>query len=218
MAYDLKSGQPVQEGDQREAVLVPREMAWADGKPTMVPSATWARPPTSPQRWTPARLRSALSGPGTLRSGTSRPRGGCRSASRGRDDRRGGWSAPPRRGASVGTYLRWPRWPAGRSLLQLGFEKWRRTTAADRFTKISAGVLDHRKFWDAMRTVSPMSWPRSSTAWPWAWSAPSAWTSPAGAGHANFGTYSASTNDKAPIAARGKAKQNGPICACRLAW
>ena len=31
---------------------------------------------------------------------------------------------------------------------------WWKSTAADRFTKIGAGVLDHRRFWDAMRAVS----------------------------------------------------------------
>ena len=59
-------------------------------------------------------------------------------------------------GASVGTYLALAA--LGRLVdpcSKLGFEKWWRTTAADRFTKISAGVLDHRKFWDAMHTVSP---------------------------------------------------------------
>jgi hypothetical protein len=31
---------------------------------------------------------------------------------------------------------------------------WWKTTAADRFTKISASVLDHRRFWDAMHQVT----------------------------------------------------------------
>src|SRR6266699_482457 len=35
-----------------------------------------------------------------------------------------------------------------------GFADWWRTTAADRFTKISASVLDHRRFWDAMHAVT----------------------------------------------------------------
>ena len=37
---------------------------------------------------------------------------------------------------------------------KLAFADWWRTTAADRFTKIPARVLDHRKFWDAMHAVS----------------------------------------------------------------
>ena len=31
---------------------------------------------------------------------------------------------------------------------------WWKTTAADRFTKIPASALDHRRFWDAMHAIS----------------------------------------------------------------
>src|SRR5712692_1493203 len=34
-----------------------------------------------------------------------------------------------------------------------GFADWWRTTAADRFTKIPASALDHRRFWDAFHAV-----------------------------------------------------------------
>ncbi len=34
-----------------------------------------------------------------------------------------------------------------------GFADWWRTTAADRFAKIPASALDHRRFWDAMHAV-----------------------------------------------------------------
>src|SRR5215207_8005813 len=34
-----------------------------------------------------------------------------------------------------------------------GFADWWTTTAADRFTKIPASALDHRRFWDAMHAV-----------------------------------------------------------------
>src|SRR5712664_348616 len=34
-----------------------------------------------------------------------------------------------------------------------GFADWWKTTAADRFTKIPASALDHRRFWDAMHAV-----------------------------------------------------------------
>ena len=34
------------------------------------------------------------------------------------------------------------------------FADWWKTTAADRFTKIVAGALDHRRFWDAMHAVT----------------------------------------------------------------
>src|SRR5664279_149619 len=54
-------------------------------------------------------------------------------------------------GASVGTYLALAA--LGR-LVEPGskrrFAKWWAGTAADRFTRISATVLDHRKFWEAM--------------------------------------------------------------------
>ena len=35
------------------------------------------------------------------------------------------------------------------------FADWWKTTAADRFTKIGASALDHRRFWDAMHAVTP---------------------------------------------------------------
>ena len=35
-----------------------------------------------------------------------------------------------------------------------GFADWWARTAAPRFTKIPAAVLDHRRFWDAMHAVS----------------------------------------------------------------
>ena len=34
------------------------------------------------------------------------------------------------------------------------FADWWKTTAADRFTKIGAPALDHRRFWDAMHAVT----------------------------------------------------------------
>jgi hypothetical protein len=82
-------------------------------------------------------------------------------------------------GALVGTYLVLAA--LGRLVdpcSQRALEKWRRTTAADRFTKIGAGVVDHRTFWDAMHALAPRNGPGSSTDLPWAWSRPSIWTSP----------------------------------------
>ncbi len=88
------------------------------------------------------------------------------------------------------------------------FADWWKTTAADRFTKIGAAVLDHRRFWDAMHAVTE--------------------TELAEIEHrlvlrmieifglnvsalaldmTNFATYIDSTNAKAPITQRGKAKQ-----------
>src|SRR5450759_540789 len=37
---------------------------------------------------------------------------------------------------------------------KLGFADWWKTTAGDRFARIGAGVLDHRRFWDAMQAVT----------------------------------------------------------------
>ena len=37
---------------------------------------------------------------------------------------------------------------------KLAFADWWAGTAAGRFTRIGAGVLDHRRFWDAMHAVS----------------------------------------------------------------
>lgn len=58
-------------------------------------------------------------------------------------------------GVSVGGYL---ALAAANRLVapcsKLGFADWWKTTAADRFTKIGTGVLDHRRFWDAMHGVS----------------------------------------------------------------
>lgn len=62
-------------------------------------------------------------------------------------------------GASVGTYLALAalnRFMAPTS--KLGFADWWKSTAADRFTKIPAKVLDHRRFWDAMHGCSFRSW------------------------------------------------------------
>src|SRR5450755_4063970 len=59
-----------------------------------------------------------------------------------------------RSGASIGTYLALAalgRRAAPRS--KKAFADWWATTAADRFTRISGKVLDHRKFWDAMHAV-----------------------------------------------------------------
>jgi transposase len=85
---------------------------------------------------------------------------------------------------------------------------WWTTTAADRFTKIGAGMLDHRKFWNAMNAVEPteltdifgrlavnivgrFDLDASSVA----------------LDMTNFATFIDTTNDHANIAQRGKAKQ-----------
>jgi transposase len=112
-------------------------------------------------------------------------------------------------GASVGTYLALAalnRLVAPRS--KLAFEAWWKTTAADRFTKIPAAVLDHRKFWEAMHAVTLAELAniqhrlalRMIEAFGLDISA-------LALDMTNFATYIDTTNDKAPIAQRGKAKQ-----------
>lgn len=88
------------------------------------------------------------------------------------------------------------------------FADWWKTTAGERFAKIPATALDHRRFWDAMhlvtleeieliehrialRAIELFDLDVSSLA----------------LDMTNFATYIDSTNAKAPIAQRGKAKQ-----------
>jgi len=112
-------------------------------------------------------------------------------------------------GASVGTYL------VLAALNRLadpcskrGLADWWARTAAPRFTKIPASVLDHRRFWDAMHAVplealeeisrriavriaGELGLDCSSVA----------------LDMTNFATFIDTGNGKAPIAQRGKAKQ-----------
>jgi transposase len=112
-------------------------------------------------------------------------------------------------GASVGTYLALAalnRLVAPCS--KLSFEKWWKTTAADRFTRIRTAVLDHRKFWEVMHAVSAQQLAliehrlalRMIETFGLDISA-------LALDMTNFATYIDSTNDRAPIAQRGKAKQ-----------
>jgi transposase len=118
----------------------------------------------------------------------------------------------PRRadaGASVGTYLALAALNrVADPCSKRAFADWWKTTAAERFTKIPARVLEHRRFWDAMHQVSPeqlevieqrlavrivdqFGVDMSSLA----------------LDMTNFATFIDSANGKAPIAQRGKAKQ-----------
>jgi transposase len=112
-------------------------------------------------------------------------------------------------GASVGTYL------CLAALNRLvdpcskrAFGDWWKTTAADRFTKIGASVLDHRKFWSAMHAVTDEQLAVIEQAV--AARMVEAFGVDIGAlalDMTNFATYIDTGNDKAPIAQRGKAKQ-----------
>jgi len=112
-------------------------------------------------------------------------------------------------GASVGTYLALAalnRVVAPSS--KLGFAPWWKTTAADRFTRIKAGVLDHRRFWDAMHkiTVEQLAEIEQRLALAMI-NTFGLDISALALDMTNFATYIDSGNDKAPIAQRGKAKQ-----------
>ncbi|MBP2376006.1 IS1634 family transposase [Paeniglutamicibacter psychrophenolicus] len=118
----------------------------------------------------------------------------------------------PRRadaGASVGTYLSLAalnRVVAPTS--KAGFGDWWKTTAADRFTKIPASVLDHRRFWDAMHKVTLEQLARIEEAIALAMITEfNLDISALALDMTNFATYIDSANENAPIAQRGKAKQ-----------
>jgi hypothetical protein len=91
---------------------------------------------------------------------------------------------------------------------RLGFADWWRTTAGDRFTKIPASVLDHRRFWDAVHAVSLEQLERAPE------KIAARMVEVSGADvcsvardMTNFATFIATANGKAPIAQRGKARQ-----------
>jgi transposase len=112
-------------------------------------------------------------------------------------------------GASVGTYLvlaALGRLVAPRS--KKAFADWWATTAADRFTGISGKVLDHRKFWDAMHAVDAEALQEISTRLAGRMiEVFDLDTSSVALDMTNFATYIDTTNGRAPIAQRGKAKQ-----------
>ena len=111
--------------------------------------------------------------------------------------------------ASVGTYLTLAalnRLVEPRS--KLGFADWWKTTAADRFLRIRASALDHRRFWDAMHTITVEQ--LAQVEQQLAVRMIEAFNldiSALALDMTNFATYIDTTNDKAPIAQRGKAKQ-----------
>jgi transposase len=112
-------------------------------------------------------------------------------------------------GASVGTYL------ALAALNRLvdpcskrGFADWWAATAADRFTGIRAGVLEHRRFWDATRTVTAAHLAEIERRVVAQMIATfDVDISAVALDMTNFATFIDSGNDKASLAQRGKAKQ-----------
>jgi len=112
-------------------------------------------------------------------------------------------------GASIGTYLALAalgRMVAPRS--KKAFADWWAGTAGDRFTRISGKVLDHRKFWDAMHAVDAAALQDISTRLAARMiDVFDLDTSSVALDMTNFATYIDTTNSRAPIAQRGKAKQ-----------
>jgi transposase len=88
------------------------------------------------------------------------------------------------------------------------FADWWKTTAADRFTKIPASALDHRRFWDAMHAVTLEQLAEASRRIAARVVQVSrADVSSVALDMTNFATFIATASPKAPIAQRGKAKQ-----------
>jgi transposase len=88
------------------------------------------------------------------------------------------------------------------------FADWWKTTAADRFTRIGASALDHRRFWDAMHAVTVEQLEQASEKIAaQIIKASGADVSSVALDMTNFATFIATANGRAPIAQRGKAKQ-----------
>ena len=88
------------------------------------------------------------------------------------------------------------------------FADWWKTTAADRFTKIPATRLNHRRFWDAMHavTVEELEEISQKIAVKIVQSA-AVDVSSVALDMTNFATFIETANGRAPVAQRGKAKQ-----------
>jgi transposase len=91
---------------------------------------------------------------------------------------------------------------------KLAFAEWWATTAGDRWVRLAAAALDHRRFWDAMDAVDPEALAeierRVSAR---AVEAFDLDLSGVVLDMTNFATFIDSANTRAPIAQRGKAKQ-----------
>src|SRR5450755_2664794 len=88
------------------------------------------------------------------------------------------------------------------------FADWWKTTAGDRFTKVPASALDHRRFWDAMHAVTSEQLEEiSEKIAVRVVQLPGIDVSSVALDMTNFATFIATANGKAPVAQRGKAKQ-----------
>ncbi|MCA1671687.1 MAG: IS1634 family transposase, partial [Actinobacteria bacterium] len=110
---------------------------------------------------------------------------------------------------STGTYLALAALnPVVAPCSKLAFAGWGKTTAADRFTKIPASALDHRRFWDGMHTVTVEQLEEISRAIAVRMVELFGLDcSSVALDMTNFATVIDTGHDKAPIAQRGKAKQ-----------
>src|SRR5271166_317354 len=187
-----------------------REMGWADGKPKLVSerylgtaAEIEALPDAREAAVMPERTRHLAFGDVAAAWGMLEDLG----ISAIIDEAVGARRADA--GASVGTYLALAalnRLVAPCS--KLAFADWWKTTAADRFTKIPARVLDHRRFWDAMHAITLEQLQQASGAIAARIVQSSGVdVSSVALDMTNFATFIATANGKAPVAQRGKAKQ-----------
>ncbi len=187
-----------------------REMGWVDGKPKMVSeryvgtaAEVAALLDAREERMLPERTRHLDFGAVAAAWGLLADLGAAAII----DEETG--AGPPGLPLSPGTYL------ALAALNRVvdpcskrGFADWWRTTAADRFTKIPASALDHRRFWDAMHAVPLEALPRIEEKLALAACARFGLdTSSVALDMTNFATFIDTGNARAPIAQRGKAKQ-----------
>ena len=111
--------------------------------------------------------------------------------------------------ASVGTYLALAcanRVVSPRS--KLAFADWWAGTAADRWVKLPAAALDHRRFWDAMHAVDTAALVEVERRLALAMATEfELGLSSMALDMTNFATFIDSANEQAPIAQRGHAKQ-----------
>ena len=212
IVYDLKYGKFVQEGGQREGVLVPASdgaggRQTEDGLERYLGSAAdiEALLDTREEAVAPARTRHLGFGDVAAVWGVLERLDVVGVV----DDVVGGRRSDA--GASVGQYLALAalnRVVAPRS--KLGFAHWWKTTAADRFTQVPASVLDHRRFWDAMHAIGLEQVAQIEHQLALAMTQTYGLdTSSLALDMTSFATYIDTGNDKAPIAQRGKAKQWG---------
>jgi transposase len=187
-----------------------REMGWVDGKPRMI-SERYLGSAADIEALLDAREAAATSPNARcrVRSGSAAAWGMLQELGIAGviDEVTGARRADA--GASAGTYLALAalnRLVAPCS--KLAFADWWKSTAGDRFARISASVLDHRRFWAAMHAVRLDQLEEISQAIAVRIvDASGLDCSSVALDMTNFATYIDTGNGKAPVAQRGKAKQ-----------